>query len=194
MNAPILVTGGTGTIGSRVVPLLRAAGKDIRILSRHPRESEPGIEHVVGDTVTGDGLAQAMSGVDTVLHLAGGAKGDVGLPGPAGPAGQKGDTGASGPVGLVGPKGDVGVAGPSGPAGPGGPKGDQGPPGPSGAAGTVLHRVTGDATASCANGEAIVSGYCSGPMPALPIYSGAPDATSASCSTGVTVLYCAAVK
>lgn len=76
MNAPILVTGGTGTIGSRVVPLLRAAGKDIRILSRHPRNNEPGIEHVAGDTVAGDGLAQALSGVDTVLHLAGGAKGD----------------------------------------------------------------------------------------------------------------------
>jgi uncharacterized protein YbjT (DUF2867 family) len=76
MNAPLLVTGGTGTIGSRVVPLLRDAGRDIRILSRHPRAAEPGIQHVVGDTVAGHGLAAALEGVDVVLHLAGGAKGD----------------------------------------------------------------------------------------------------------------------
>ena len=76
MNAPLLVTGGTGNIGSRVVPLLRAAGRDIRILSRHPRAAEPGIEHVEGDTVAGRGLADALEGVDVVLHLAGGAKGD----------------------------------------------------------------------------------------------------------------------
>lgn len=76
MNAPILVTGGTGNIGSRVVPLLREAGRDIRILSRHPRAGEPGIEHIEGDTVAGRGLAAALDGVDVVLHLAGGAKGD----------------------------------------------------------------------------------------------------------------------
>src|SRR5687768_9908661 len=76
MNAPLLVTGGTGNIGSRVVPLLREAGRDIRILSRHPRTPEPGIQHVVGDTVAGRGLAAALDGVEVVLHLAGGAKGD----------------------------------------------------------------------------------------------------------------------
>lgn len=76
MNAPLLVTGGTGNIGSRVVPLLREAGRDIRILTRHPRSAEPGIQHVVGDTVAGHGLAAALEGVDVVLHLAGGAKGD----------------------------------------------------------------------------------------------------------------------
>jgi uncharacterized protein YbjT (DUF2867 family) len=73
---PILVTGGTGTIGRRVVPLLRAAGRDVRILSRHPRESSPGIQHVAGDTLTGDGVPEALHGVETVLHLAGGRKGD----------------------------------------------------------------------------------------------------------------------
>ena len=76
MKTPLLVTGGTGNIGGRVVPLLRAAGRDIRILSRHPRADEPGIQHVHGDTVTGVGLAEAVEGVDVVLHLAGGAKGD----------------------------------------------------------------------------------------------------------------------
>ncbi|GAA4369186.1 SDR family oxidoreductase [Agromyces bauzanensis] len=76
MNAPLLVTGGTGNIGRRVVPLLREAGRDIRILSRHPRSAAPGIEQVEGDTVLGHGLAAALDGVDVVLHLAGGAKGD----------------------------------------------------------------------------------------------------------------------
>ena len=31
---PILVTGGTGTLGRRVVPLLREAGRPVRVLSR----------------------------------------------------------------------------------------------------------------------------------------------------------------
>jgi uncharacterized protein YbjT (DUF2867 family) len=76
MNAPLLVTGGTGTIGRRVVPMLREAGRDVRVLSRHPRADEPGIEHVEGDTVAGRGLAEAVEGTEVVLHLAGGAKGD----------------------------------------------------------------------------------------------------------------------
>lgn len=76
MNASLLVTGGTGTIGSRVVPMLREAGRDLRILTRHPHVSEPGIQHVEGDTVSGRGLAGALKGMDVVLHLAGGAKGD----------------------------------------------------------------------------------------------------------------------
>jgi uncharacterized protein YbjT (DUF2867 family) len=76
VNAPILVTGGTGTIGKRVVPLLLAAGRNVRVLSRHPRANATGIEYVEGDTVAGHGLQAALEGVDTVLHLAGGAKGD----------------------------------------------------------------------------------------------------------------------
>ena len=39
MTSPILVTGGTGTLGRHVVPLLREAGRDVRVLSRHGRES-----------------------------------------------------------------------------------------------------------------------------------------------------------
>jgi uncharacterized protein YbjT (DUF2867 family) len=56
--------------------MLRTAGEEVRILSRHPGRSEPGITQVGADTVTGIGLAEAMDGIDIVLHLAGGAKGD----------------------------------------------------------------------------------------------------------------------
>lgn len=76
MSTPILVTGGTGNIGRHTVPLLRAAGSELRILSRHTRAAEPGIRYFEGDTVKGIGLADALDGVETVLHLAGGAKGD----------------------------------------------------------------------------------------------------------------------
>ena len=76
MNQPILVTGRTGSIGSRVIPLLREAGRSVRILTRHPHSDSPGIQHVVGDTTQDTGLADAFDGIRTILHLAGGAKGD----------------------------------------------------------------------------------------------------------------------
>ena len=75
-TSPILVTGGTGTLGGHVVPLLRQAGRDIRVLSRRSRESGDGIEYVTADLLRGEGMEPAMDGVETVLHLAGGPKGD----------------------------------------------------------------------------------------------------------------------
>ncbi|WP_411101479.1 SDR family oxidoreductase [Streptomyces sp. cmx-4-9] len=76
MTSPILVTGGTGNLGKHVVPLLRAAGRDVRIVARTPRENTPGIEYFSVDLMNGDGLDTALKGIDTVLHLAGGTKGD----------------------------------------------------------------------------------------------------------------------
>ncbi|HWR86472.1 MAG TPA: NmrA family NAD(P)-binding protein [Rhodoglobus sp.] len=61
----ILVTGGTGTLGRPTVDLLRAAGHDVRILSR-----SAGAGRALGDLGTGAGLREALAGVDTVLHLA----------------------------------------------------------------------------------------------------------------------------
>lgn len=72
----ILVTGGTGTLGTHVVEQLRHAGRGIRVLGRSARGDEPGVEYMRGDTVAGDGLAAAVAGAEVVLHLAGGAKGD----------------------------------------------------------------------------------------------------------------------
>ena len=75
-NTKIFVTGGTGGLGSHTVPLLRAAGYDLRILSRNPREDTEGIEYVTGDLLTDAGLEEALAGAETVLHLAGAQKGD----------------------------------------------------------------------------------------------------------------------
>ncbi|MFE6591433.1 SDR family oxidoreductase [Streptomyces sp. NPDC057781] len=75
-TTPLLVTGGTGTLGGHVVPLLRAAGHEVRVLTRRPRPAEDGVTHVTGDLLTGEGVEAAVDGVHTVLHLAGGPKGD----------------------------------------------------------------------------------------------------------------------
>lgn len=56
----ILVTGGTGTLGRAVVPAL--IGQDVQIMSRRG--------HVVADLSTGEGVAEAVAGVDVVVHLA----------------------------------------------------------------------------------------------------------------------------
>jgi uncharacterized protein YbjT (DUF2867 family) len=76
MDAPILITGGTGTLGGRVTPRLLAAGAELRILSRTQRLPADGVEHVVGDLAADRGVDAAVAGVRTVVHLAGGAKGD----------------------------------------------------------------------------------------------------------------------
>lgn len=80
MTAPILLTGGTGTLGRLVLPLLRVTGRPVRVLSRHRHDPgdavDDGVEHVVGDLATGVGLRAAVDGVDVVVHCAGSAKGD----------------------------------------------------------------------------------------------------------------------
>src|SRR5882724_10636127 len=72
--APILVTGGTGALGSHVVRRLRDAGYAVRVLSRHSRTSdEAGIEFVTGDLAKGQGIEPAVAGVAIIVHCAGNA-------------------------------------------------------------------------------------------------------------------------
>jgi uncharacterized protein YbjT (DUF2867 family) len=73
---PILVTGGTGTLGRLVVPRLRDAGRDVRVLSRHSREGQEGIEFVTGDLASGEGIEAAAEGTEIIVHCAGSSKGD----------------------------------------------------------------------------------------------------------------------
>ncbi|GAA5208106.1 SDR family oxidoreductase [Microbacterium kyungheense] len=55
----IAVIGGTGLIGSRVVAGLRATGHDVVVVAR-----------AVGvDSFTGDGLAEALAGVETIVDV-----------------------------------------------------------------------------------------------------------------------------
>lgn len=75
-TTPILVTGGTGTLGRRLVPLLRGAGADVRVLSRGTRLPVDGTTPVTADLLAGTGVDAAVDGVETVVHLAGGQKGD----------------------------------------------------------------------------------------------------------------------
>jgi uncharacterized protein YbjT (DUF2867 family) len=76
MTAPILVTGGTGTLGRLVVPRLLDAGRTVRVLSRHPGDPREGVEYVSADLSTGKGVDAAVEGVEIVVHLAGSGKGD----------------------------------------------------------------------------------------------------------------------
>ncbi|NUR32266.1 MAG: NAD(P)H-binding protein [Catenulispora sp.] len=76
MTGKIFVTGGTGTLGKHTVPLLHAAGYDLRLLSRKQHDAAPGVEYVTGDLAVGEGLDAALAGVEVVLHMAGGKKGD----------------------------------------------------------------------------------------------------------------------
>ena len=73
---PILLTGGTGTLGRHVVHRLRDAGCKVRVLSRRSREAEEGIEFVVGDLTTGEGIAAAVERAEIIVHCAGTSSGD----------------------------------------------------------------------------------------------------------------------
>ena len=70
-----LVTGGTGTLGRLVVPRLQDAGCEVRVLSRHRRESSGEVEFVTGDLASGQGVQAAAQGAEIVVHCAGSRKG-----------------------------------------------------------------------------------------------------------------------
>jgi uncharacterized protein YbjT (DUF2867 family) len=72
----LLLTGATGSIGSRLLPLLLERGEDVRCLVRDPRKL--GARRVdvqialgdLGDLGDPHTVRQALRGVDTVVHLA----------------------------------------------------------------------------------------------------------------------------
>jgi uncharacterized protein YbjT (DUF2867 family) len=69
----ILVTGGTGFVGPKVVHALRAAGHDVRALVRDRSRGRTletwGVELAEGDVTNADSVRRAAEGADTVVHL-----------------------------------------------------------------------------------------------------------------------------
>ena len=76
MASLILVTGGTGTLGRRVVPRLVAEGCRVRVLSRHAHDAADGVEYVTGDLLKNEGIPAAVAGAEVIVHCAGGRKDD----------------------------------------------------------------------------------------------------------------------
>ena len=70
----VLVVGGAGYIGSHVVKALRNAGESPVVfdnLSSGLQENLlPGIPFIFGDTLKPEQLEAAMSGVDSIIHMA----------------------------------------------------------------------------------------------------------------------------
>src|SRR3954465_3496608 len=66
-----LVTGATGYIGGRLIERMRAEGRPLRAMARHPERFGPldGVEAVHGDVVADSGLADALDGVSTAYYL-----------------------------------------------------------------------------------------------------------------------------
>lgn len=64
----VAVVGGTGSLGAPVVGELVARGDAVRILSRRPPTEPPaGASHHHVDLATGEGLAEALEGVEVVV-------------------------------------------------------------------------------------------------------------------------------
>ena len=67
----VLVTGGTGFIGPRLVSQLVRQGHRVRCLMRRRGRLPDGVEAVRGDLHNTSALRSALEGVDVVYHLAG---------------------------------------------------------------------------------------------------------------------------
>jgi uncharacterized protein YbjT (DUF2867 family) len=67
----VLVTGGTGQLGHRVVRALLADGHPVRMLSRTSAAAPaPGADVDAADLSTGAGLAEAVAGTSVIVHCA----------------------------------------------------------------------------------------------------------------------------
>jgi uncharacterized protein YbjT (DUF2867 family) len=72
-SALILLTGGTGYVGGRLLTALEAGGRLVRCLARRPEvlqaRTRPGTEVVAGDCLDRTTLRLAMAGVHTAYYL-----------------------------------------------------------------------------------------------------------------------------
>jgi len=74
----ILVTGGTGFVGSHTIAALVRNGHEVKLLVRAPERIVPALEllgvkecpYVVGDVTDSEAVERAMEGCDAVVHAA----------------------------------------------------------------------------------------------------------------------------
>jgi uncharacterized protein YbjT (DUF2867 family) len=73
MAHSVFVTGGTGYIGSRLIPILRKRAFEIKALVRSGSERKlpAGVTGVVGDPLKIDSYTEHVRGSDTFIHLIG---------------------------------------------------------------------------------------------------------------------------
>ena len=72
LTAPetILITGGAGTLGRTLAPLLIAGGSQVRLLDIVATQASSGAQAITGDLRDRKTVAGAMEGVDAVVHAA----------------------------------------------------------------------------------------------------------------------------
>ena len=73
MNRTIFITGGTGYLGSRLIPLLAQHGHSVKALVRQGSENKlpDAAEKVVGDALKIDSYTEHVRGSDAFVHLIG---------------------------------------------------------------------------------------------------------------------------
>jgi nucleoside-diphosphate-sugar epimerase len=67
----LLVTGGSGFLGSAIVALARQSRRKVRSFDRTPKGHVEGVELVVGDLSDHSAIRGACDGVSTIIHAAG---------------------------------------------------------------------------------------------------------------------------
>jgi uncharacterized protein YbjT (DUF2867 family) len=73
MSQNVFVTGGTGYMGSRLIPLLMQRGHDVKALVRDGSQKKlpGGVAFVTGDALKTDSYTEQVRGADTFVHLIG---------------------------------------------------------------------------------------------------------------------------
>jgi len=69
MATPVLVTGASGFVGSRLIPALLEQGHHVRAMTRHPDSYDGGGEPTYGDVGDTDSLKAALDGMHAAYYL-----------------------------------------------------------------------------------------------------------------------------
>jgi nucleoside-diphosphate-sugar epimerase len=71
-KSPVLITGGTGFLGRRLVERLLGQGRDVTVLARRPADDlvARGARFICADLADADAIRAACAGIETVFHTA----------------------------------------------------------------------------------------------------------------------------